>query len=162
MIARLNDFGADSGSTGPAVAPAEIKLRVLNASAQEGSATAALTALKDLGFQGAGTANDERGTVDVTEIRYQPGALDKAKTVFRYINPDAKFVEDDTLKGADVAVVLGTNFASIVQPSGTTSSTAPASGSTPSTPAAGDETLTPAPISNEDELGDPAAKTPPC
>ncbi|MEX2256660.1 MAG: LCP family protein [Acidimicrobiia bacterium] len=162
MIARLNDFSGSSGSSGAAVAPADVKLKVLNAGAPEGSASAALTALTGFGFRDAGTGNDVRGTVEQTEIRYQPGKIDKAKAVFRYINPDARFVEDSKLKGTDVEVVLGTNFEGVVEPvAGSTTSSSPAS-STPTAAPTGSEAGTPAAISNENQLGEPAVKTPPC
>ncbi len=166
MIARLMDFSGNTASAGSAVPPADIRVRVVNGSGRQGEAAAALTALKDLGFEGAGTRNDSRGTVEETEIHYAPGAQDKARTVFRYLSPDAKLVEDRDLKGADVAVVLGANFAAIERPSDQTSTTA---ATTPASPSESDPTLTPAseagtpaPISDEDRLGDPAPKTPPC
>lgn len=180
MINRLSDFSG--GSRTATVSPSSVKLEVLNASTQEGAASATLAELTKLGFRGAGEGNDKRGTVEQTEIRYQPGAQDKARTVFRYVRPDARLVEDENLKGADVAVVLGTNFSSIQKPSSepTTTSTTPGASTSaaPSTAASGSgtpSTSTPptstppasaagtaAPISNESQLGAPAAKHPPC
>ena len=160
-----------------------MKLAVLNASSQEGAASAALVELTKLGFRGAGEGNDKRGTVEQTEIRYQPGAQDKARTVFKYVRPDARLVEDENLKGADVALVIGKNFSSIQKPNSEpiTTSTAPGASTTgaPSTaaPASGTpSTSTPpttktppasaggtaAPIFNESQLGAPAPKQPPC
>jgi LCP family protein required for cell wall assembly len=165
MIARLMDFSGNQASSGRNVPPGDIKVQVVNGSGREGEASAALSELKALGFKGAGIGNDERGTVATTEIHYKPGAQDKAKTVFRYITPDARLVEDDDLKGADVSVVLGANFASIQRPSDQTSSTTAAT--TPATTPADSTTPasaagTPAPISDESQLGDPAPKAPPC
>ena len=168
MIARLNDFSAGPPSTAERVEPASVKVKVLNASAQEGAASAVLSGLTGLGFEPGGTANDRRGTVEATEIRYQPGALDKAKTVFRSVSPQARLVEDETLKGADVAVVIGTNFESVVAPSATsttmstTLSTVPQDASTPTTVPPESDAGTPAPISNESQLGEPAPKAAPC
>ena len=165
MIARLNDFSDGSSPSTATVAPGDVKLKVLNASAQEGAAAAVLSELEQLGFEGAGSGNDARATVAETEIRFKPGAQDKAKTVFRYVDPDARLVEDENLKGADVAVVLGTNFSSIVQPSaGSTTTTASATATGPAPTAAPTESDagTPAPISNENQLGEPAHKAPPC
>jgi len=178
MVARLMDFSASAEPSSAVVEPSTVKLKVLNASGRDGVAAAALFELVALGFGDTGSADDPRGTVAGTEIRYQPGALDKAKTVFRYIDPAARLVEDETLKGSDVAVVLGTDFAAVVAPSATTTTTAPvpADDSTPpddsttagdSTPEPADPTPgsdagTPAPISNERQLGEPAPKKPPC
>jgi LCP family protein required for cell wall assembly len=165
MIARLMDFSGNRASSGRRIPPAEITVKVVNGSGRDGEATAALTELKALGFKGAGTGNDERGTIDETEIHYKAGAQDKAKAVFRYLTPDARLVEDPDLKGADVAIVLGANFAAIERPSDQTSSTtasttAVTTPASPTTPAS--DAGTPAPISNEDRLGEPARKTPPC
>jgi polyisoprenyl-teichoic acid--peptidoglycan teichoic acid transferase len=190
MVQRLNDFtGNDSSPSTAAVPPSAIKLRVLNASPSQGLASATLAALTQLGFQGVGTANDARGTIEETEIRYQPGDQDKAKVVFRYVRPDARLVEDEHLKGADVAIVVGKNFASIQRPS----ETAPATSTTTPAPAASASTtappvaaapgvttttgpkattptthprsgggVTPAPIFNQNQLGAPAPEQPPC
>jgi LCP family protein required for cell wall assembly len=164
MIDRLMDFSGNQAGASRQVAPADIKVKVVNGSGRDGEAKAALSELKNIGFVGGGTGNDERGTVAETEIHYASGAKDKAKTVFRYLTPDARLVEDPDLKGADVAVVLGANFAAIERPSERTSTTAATTPVTtpaePTTP--GSASGTPAPISNEDELGDPAPKTPPC
>jgi LCP family protein required for cell wall assembly len=166
MIARLADFSGNDAPSNKRVPPSEINVRIVNGSNRPGEAAAALTALETLGFESGGTANDERGTVASTEIRYAPGAQDKAKTVFRYITPAARLVEDGDLGGVDVAVVLGADFASIERPSeqASTSTTAapdaPATPDDPTTPASA--AGTPAPISNESQLGDPAPKMPPC
>ncbi len=183
MIDRLSDFSGSSSHATSTVAPSAVKLAVLNASSQEGAASAALAELTKLGFRGAGEGNDKRGTVEQTEIRYQPGAQDKARTVFKYVRPDARLVEDENLKGADVALVIGKNFSSIQKPNSEpiTTSTAPGASTTgaPSTaaPASGTpSTSTPpttktppasaagtaAPIFNESQLGAPAPKQPPC
>ena len=183
MIARLSDFGASSSASRSSVPPRNVKLSVVNASGLEGAASAVLNRLTELGFVPGGTRNDRRGTIEQTEIRYKPGELDKAKTVFRSISPDARLVEDETLQRVDVAVVLGKNFQSVVAPSDTsttTSSTAPTTTST-STATTGSTTVstqpgaptttappgrnaagTPAPISNQSRLGTPAPKAAPC
>ena len=164
MIARLADFSGNNASSGKRVPPSDITVRILNGSNREGEAAAALAELESLGFKNGGTANDKRGNVATTEIRYAPGAQDKAKTMFRYITPDARLVEDGDLKGVDVAVVLGADFTSIERPSeaatSTTAAPTPAVPADPTTPASA--AGTPAPISNESRLGDPAPKTPPC
>jgi LCP family protein required for cell wall assembly len=175
MITRLNDF-SDSGSSSTAsVDPAKVKVRVLNGTGLQGAASAVRARFVELGFADGGTANDPRRTVAQTEIRYQPGAVDKAKTVFRSVNPDARLVEDETLKRADVAVVVGANFESVVAPSASTTTTtaapsvAPtttttsASGSSPQTSTPADtRSGTPVPIPNQSQLGTAAPKTPPC
>jgi LCP family protein required for cell wall assembly len=185
MIARLSDFSGGSSPSRASAPPSTVKVDVRNASDQQGAASAVLARLTQLGFEPGGTGNDRRGTVEQTEIRYKPGELDKAKTVFRSISPAARLVEDDTLKRVDVAVVIGKNFESVVAPSQTTSTststtipsttttsptsstTAAKTGSTASgTPttsgSAGGSAGTPAPIFNQRQLGTPAPKAPPC
>ena len=55
----------------------------------------------------------------------------KGRLVLQYISPQAKLVEDSSIKGADVVVVLGTDFQAVTRPAvapsgGTTATTAPA------------------------------------
>jgi LCP family protein required for cell wall assembly len=176
MVARLNDFSDDGSRSTATVEPSKVTVRVLNGTGLQGAASAVRARLVELGFSDGGTANDPRGTVAQTEIRYKPGELDKAKTVFRSVNPDARLVEDETLQRADVAVVVGANFVSVVAPSASTTTTAPALApaptTTPTTNASGSSTATtapadtkagtPVPIPNQSQLGAAAPKTPPC
>ena len=180
MVARLNDFANGEGSTAATIDPANISVRVLNGTGLEGAASAVLTQMVVLGFEDGGTENDRRGTVEQTEIRYQPGAVDKAKTVFRYVSPDARLVEDERLRRVDVAVVVGKDFESIVAPSATTTTVAPPpSGSTPATPSTTPDTAdgrsstptssptdtrsgTPVSIPNQSQLGEAVPRRPPC
>jgi polyisoprenyl-teichoic acid--peptidoglycan teichoic acid transferase len=161
LVARLNDFSGNQRSQAKTVPPSDIKLKVVNGSGSDGIAAAAATELTRLGFKSGGTATDERGTVAATEVRYKPGAIDKGKSVLAYVSPNARLVEDSTLQGADVAVVLGADFDSIVD---VTASTAAPTTTVPTTPtlAAPVDPLTPAPISNQSSLGEPAPKLPPC
>jgi hypothetical protein len=181
MVARLNDFQNGDESQTARIDPSKVSVRVRNGTGLQGAASAVLAELVGFGFVDAGTTNDPRGRVAQTEIRYQPGAVDKAKTVFRYVSPDARLVEDETLDQADVAVVVGQNFESVVAPSpGTTSttvapdpaesapatpSTAPSSGggsSTATTSPADNRSGTPVTIPNQSQLGEAAPRRPPC
>jgi polyisoprenyl-teichoic acid--peptidoglycan teichoic acid transferase len=160
LIARLQDFSGNTATSAKKVPPAEIKLKVLNGTGNDGTATSASTELTRLGFKSGGAGTDPRGTVAVTEVRYEPGAIDKGKSVLAYVPPNARLVEDSTIQGADVELVLGTDFQSIVEVTpGPASTGAPTTTTTtaPATPG-----LTPAPISNQSSLGDPAPLTPPC
>jgi LCP family protein required for cell wall assembly len=196
MIARLNDFSDTAGTSRSTIPPSAISVRVLNASAQTGTASGVLAELTQFGFTGRGAGDDPRGTIEQTEIRYRPGAVEKAKTVFGYLEPDARLVEDDTLERADVVVVLGSNFKAVVAPAAQTTETtvtttpgaatpttvaatlgtpAPSTTAAPSgqsgvpsgaptttAPSTGGKVATPAPIFNENQLGDPAPRVPPC
>jgi LCP family protein required for cell wall assembly len=155
-VDRLRDFSGNAGVAATAGEPSDVKLKVLNGSGRANEASGVLTELRKLGFQGAGTGNDVRGTIATTEVRYKPGAEAKGRLVLSYIDPDARLVADPDLKGADVAVVLGTEFSKIITPAATTPTTSVA---VPGTPAVAS---TEPQINNQDELGEPAPRVPPC
>lgn len=160
LVARLQDFSGNKSSGTQTAAPGSVKLRVLNGSGHAGIAAGAIGELSRLGFVKSGTGNDERSTVPLTEVRYRPGALAKGRTVLEFVRPSARLVEDSSIKGADVVLVLGTDFDSIVAAAvSSTSSTAPGAPGTPAPEATGS---TPPPIGNQSQLGEPAPKTPPC
>lgn len=166
MARRLGEFGDVTTTSG--VAPSEVKLRVLDGTGNDGAAGAALDELAKIGFDRAGAGTDTRDDVALTEIRYARGAQDAAKLVLTYVLPRARLVLDPTLEGADVALVLGADFQSILVPASlTTTSTSAltpttAAATVPEAPPGDDGGLTPAPIANESQLGAPAPKRPPC
>ena len=129
ILAQLNDF---NGGATPKVSPGEVKLEVLNGSGKDGAAQGALQRFTELGFVGTGARNSPSGRVAQTEVRYAPGQDDKGRFVLRYVSPQAKLVPDPSIKGADVVVVLGTDFAAVTRPAATGSAT------TPTTSAVGD------------------------
>lgn len=164
LVARLADFSG-SGSSGAQVAPPKsIKLKVLNGSEQTGVAAGAIAELTKLGFVKGGTGNDARGTVPFTEVRYRPGEIAKGKTVLGFVRPTARLIEDPSIKGADVVLVIGTDFESIVAANVATTTTTTVAGTPVTTPPVGTEPTgpTPAPISNQSQLGEPAPRLPPC
>jgi len=162
LIARLQDFSGNQSTRARNVAPSAISLKVRNASGADGTAAGAIAELTRLGFVGAGVGNDGRGTVAVTEVRYKPGAFDKGKTVLQYVKPNARLVEDSSIKGADVVIVLGVDFESIVEPSVVPTPTSTPSPGTPGAPVFAAPGTSPAPINNQSQLGEPAPRTPPC
>jgi LCP family protein required for cell wall assembly len=139
MLAQLRDF---SGSAAPKIAPGDVKLQVLNGSGKDGAAQGALDRFSELGFVGTGAKNNPSGRVAQTEVRYAPGQDAKGRFVLRYVSPQAKLVEDSSIRGADVVVVLGIDFQAVTRPASTgsatptTATTAPAAGSGPATPTA--------------------------
>ncbi len=148
MLARLRTFQATAPAA-PQLLPVSVRLRVLNGSGKVGSAASALAVLQKQGFSPAGSGNDPRGHVQTTEVRFRPDAEAKAKLVLGYVSPDAKLVQDDTIADADVVVVLGANFKSIVTPAAPTP--APASAAPPTQAAAPGNPAPP------DTSGQPAA-----
>jgi LCP family protein required for cell wall assembly len=162
VLARLRDFSGKTAAPPVAtVTPKDVKVRFLDGG---GSAVAASSALFDLvrqgGFQsgGIGTVSSP---IAQTEVRYRPGAFTKGALVLGYLQPAARLVADSTVKGADVEVVLGRDFKSIVLPAG---QAGVATGPSASAPSAGDTT---AQTSNGTSLdvarfGPPFPKTAPC
>jgi LCP family protein required for cell wall assembly len=154
-VDRLRDFSGRAGTAAAAVSPSDVKLRVLNGSGRINEAAGAIAEFRKLGFEGAGTGNNDRGTITTTEVRYKPDAEAKGRLVLSYVDPSARLVADPDLKGADVAVVLGTEFAQIIKPASTPPTTTAVA---PGTPAA----TTGPQIANQDALGEPAKRVPPC
>jgi LCP family protein required for cell wall assembly len=139
MLAQLRDF---SGAAAPKIAPGDVKLQVLNGSGKDGAAQGALDRFSELGFVGTGAKNNPSGRVAQTEVRYAPGQDAKGRFVLQYVSPQAKLVQDSSIRGADVVVVLGTDFQAVTRPASsgsatpTTATTAPAGGSSTATPTA--------------------------
>src|SRR6185503_6174046 len=105
ILQRVSEFATEPPA--PAVAPNEVRVKVLNGSGREGIAQTVSQQLADAGFVKAGTGNDERGRVPVTEIRFANGADAKARALIPFIGTSAKLVGDPGLKNTDVTVVIG-------------------------------------------------------
>ena len=113
ILDRLNNF---TRSTKPAdvpkIAPKDISVQVLNGSGVTGAAGHAETALVTRGFtRGAAAADADRSDYDATQVRFAPGAGDKAKVVAAYLGGVGTVVPMTTgSENADVVVVLGRDF----------------------------------------------------
>jgi LCP family protein required for cell wall assembly len=173
VIARLQDFSGSSNI--PLVDPDHVTIKVLNGTGRAGVAEGAIAELKKLGFHGKQAGSDPRGIVKLTEVRYGPGAEAKGELMLSYLSPNARLVADSTLKGVDLAVVIGSDFKAILQPvTATTTTTAPTttapasagtSATTTTTTSPGAAPIFPAPVPEpaiDSRLGDPAPRTPPC
>jgi LCP family protein required for cell wall assembly len=167
VLARLRDFSG-KGTTTPTVTitPQNVKVRFLDGGGASASASSALFDLvRRGGFQsgGIGTASSP---VAQTEVRYRPGAFTQGALVLEYLQPAARLVADPTIKGADVEVVLGRDFRSIVLPAGQAGVTAGASSGSASagTPSTGDTTAQTSSGTSVDpaRFGPPIPKGPPC
>ncbi|MFI5053269.1 MAG: LCP family protein [Acidimicrobiia bacterium] len=117
------------GAGSPSIRPVDVRVRVLNASGVQNAAGNAAEAFTRLGFPGGGTANDPRGTILRSEVRYRPGDEAKARLVAASV-PDAQLVADASLPGTDVIVALGKSFRGV---GAAATTTVPASGATPTT-----------------------------
>ena len=165
VIARLQDFSGSSNL--PLVDPNHVTIKVLNGTGRAGVAEGALTELNKLGFHGKQTSDDPRGIVKLTEVRYAPGSEAKGELMLSYLSPNARLMVDSTLKGVDVAVVIGSDFKAIVTPVTPTTTTAPASAGTSATtstttPSAAPPSSSVATPPIDRRLGAPAPRTPPC
>jgi LCP family protein required for cell wall assembly len=116
VLSQLRDFDTVVGPAASADAvPSETRVRVLNGSGAEGAAADALADFTDQGFIDAGTGNaDERG---VSEIRYRSGEDEKAALVASLVRGPVEQVEDDSITGADVVLVLGAQFEGVTKSS---------------------------------------------
>ena len=97
------------GTSAPAVRPVDVRVKVLNASGVQGAAGTTAQELQQKGFVNGGADNDPRGTVDHSEIRYVSSDLAKAQLVAASV-PGAQLIEDSSLSGTDIVVVLGKDF----------------------------------------------------
>jgi hypothetical protein len=111
VLARLRSFGAPKAEFDEDLLPAQVRVRVLNASGEDGEAGQALTKFQSYSFAPAGV-----GTVDIleaTEIHFRPGNEDKALLVAGYMKGIGQVVADDNISDADVVVYLGQDFAGV-------------------------------------------------
>jgi len=106
--AGANTDGSD-GTTAPALRPVDVRVKVLNGSGVQGAASTTAQDLQSRGFVNGGSDNDPRGVVDHSEIRYVSADLAKAQLVAANV-PGARLVEDASLSGADIVLVLGKDF----------------------------------------------------
>ena len=169
VLAQLQSFSnTPTTPTAGTVTPSTVKVQVVDGTGKAGIAQGALNDLVQKGgFQSGGTVN-ALAPVAQTEVRYKPGSVAEGEVVLEYLNPAARLVEDPTIKGAaNVSVVLGRDFQSIVIPSGgasvtggTSNSSGPVAGPPPSS---GDtaQTSTGTPLSTS-LFGQPIPITPPC
>lgn len=107
----------------PNIKPSTVRVSVQNGSGVGGAAGRADTALGGAGFvRGAPATNADRSDYDVTEVRYAPDAKKKGQLVLAYLGGAGKLVElDSAPAGADVVLVLGTDFSAVAAPATSTS-----------------------------------------
>ena len=103
------DTTAGGGTTTPAVRPVDVRVLVRNGSGVQGAAGTTAQDLQQKGFVNGGAENDPRGTVDHSEVRYAASDLAKAQLVASVV-PGAQLVEDSSLSGTDIVLVLGKDF----------------------------------------------------
>jgi LCP family protein required for cell wall assembly len=143
ILDRLKSFVRTSKPAPlPKIPRADILVRVLNGSGVKGAAGRAETALLTAGFANGGVAADaDRSDYGLTEVRYPPGGVDKARVVAAYLGGVGALVpltSTQTNAGGDVVVVLGRDFVGVAAPGShpvpATNTTSLASTSTPPNP----------------------------
>ena len=124
ILQRMSEFATEPPP--PPAAPGDVRVRVLNGSGRSGVAQAVSDQLAAAGFVKAGTGNDERGRVPVTEIRFANGAEAKGRALIPYLGTRAVLRADPAVKNADVVVVLGSDFSALASaPAGGASAPVP-------------------------------------
>ena len=167
LLARLRDFtSTNPNPSGLTVKPNSVKVQVVDGTGGSFNAQSVLNDLvQKAGFVSGGTSS-ALAPVTTTEVRYRPTAITQGELVLNYLSPQARLVADPSLKNADVAVVLGKDFKSIVLPSGGASGSAGSSAGTPvaGPPAPSDTTAATGSGTGLDpaKFGTPIPKTAPC
>jgi len=110
--------GEASANPGPKVAPADVKVRVLNGTGTPGVAGDASAALGSAGFSPAGSGDAANFTYARTEIHYASGAQPKAALLARYLGGVGSLVADSTIKGTDLVLVVGRDWKGVSPPAG--------------------------------------------
>jgi len=98
------------------IAPASVRITVLNGSGNQGQASEAANALTDIGFIVVGRGEEPGFGIEQTQIRYTEGNKEAAQLVSRWLVSDAELQEvpADTPGVADgVVVVTGQNWAGV-------------------------------------------------
>jgi LCP family protein required for cell wall assembly len=132
IVERMKEFSTEAPA--PPANPSDVRVKVLNGSGRSGIAQTVSDQLAAAGFVKAGTGNDDRGRVPVTEIRFANGAEAKGRALLPHIGANALLRADPSLKSADVVVVIGADFGGVAGGSGDAS--APAAAADPAAEAA--------------------------
>ena len=138
-VLRLDQSGAQSvfdlfsGKGTSNLTPAEVTLSVRNSGGVTGAGAKAQGQLASLGFVVTGA--DSGPALSRTKLEYASGSQDQANLVARHVKGGAGMSEDPTLAAGTVRLVIGKDFAGIVDDSGAVVGTAGAGGKTTSTTA---------------------------
>jgi LCP family protein required for cell wall assembly len=128
IINRFNGVGqgpTTSNGPVPKIAPATVRVLVLNGTGVNGQAGQVQRQLTVAGFGTGGIGDARTYNNPVTTIRYGAGQLQKAQLLQAYIVNGAKLVLDNTLKGGDIQLVVGAGFGGVRPSLTTTASSAP-------------------------------------
>lgn len=113
VIARFNGQAAPPAPGQQAVAPASVRVRVLNGSGADGQAGDVAQELQAAHFNVAGTGDADSFRYPRTLIRYGRGQLAKAQLLQSLVGGGAQLREDRALLGVDLVLVTGSGFSGI-------------------------------------------------
>lgn len=116
------------------VAPASVRLRVLNGSGRRGQASALAAQLRQAGFVVVATADADPLVESTTVIRYSPAQQAKAEFVRALLVGGARLQPQATTGDADLVVVTGSDFAGLGPPAPLPPPTTTQAGPTSSVP----------------------------
>ncbi|HLJ08979.1 MAG TPA: LCP family protein, partial [Acidimicrobiia bacterium] len=136
---------ASGAGTAPKVAPADVKVRVLNGTGTPGMAGDTAAALGQAGFSPSGSGDADKFGYTKTEIRYNPAGQAKAALLARYLGGAGKLVADPTVRGTDVVLVVGSDWKGVTPPAAPGPAPAAAPTTAAATTAAGPATSGPSP-----------------
>lgn len=120
-------------TTAPPVRPADVTVSIYNGSPTQGEARRVSYVLSAGGFA-LGEVGNPDGPVQRTTVRFAKGGRAMGELVAAWLGPAPKLVEDAKVTPGSVRVDLGTDFATVAEPSAkpTTTTTAVASPATAS------------------------------
>jgi LCP family protein required for cell wall assembly len=140
-IDRLNGITADPVS----VRPADVAVKVLNGTGADALASRAAAALEQAGFRVASKGDALTYDHVKTLVQYAPGQQAKAALLRNSLAAGATVEPDDSLSGADVAVVLGADYSGLRSTGSVPSAKPPAGSAAPTATGTPDTTKAPAP-----------------
>jgi LCP family protein required for cell wall assembly len=109
-----------SGSKGPAIPPSQVSVEVLNGVGKAGAAATVASELHKAGFDVVRTGNAGSFTYGRTVIAYATGFQAQARLLQSRVAGGALIEEDHGLTGAQVALVVGSQWAGLQSQSGST------------------------------------------
>jgi LCP family protein required for cell wall assembly len=111
------------GAAPGAAAPPSTQVTVLNALGTTGLAASTATKLRRSGYRIATVGNAPSADLPRSQIAYAPGRLADARTLATSLIGGASLVEDPSLRGPNLTLILGPGFAGIRPPAASGSST---------------------------------------
>jgi hypothetical protein len=138
FIDRLN--GIKAAPPPPSVKPSDVAINVLNGNGGDAVASTTAASLAQAGFRVASTGNALSYDYLQTIVQYAPGKQDRGALLRSTLVAGAALEEDKTLTGADVTLVVGSDYNGLKA----SVTTAPAT-SAPAGPAGGTPETTKAP-----------------